>query len=448
MNHIDLKTTALGGLLALGTALGHTDEADIYQVQFSDDGNYLLTGGNGGYTLAKSGDHTGGVKIWDSASGELIQAFGQRNDLDAIFGSDYGRVGNRRWGISNFKDVVLTGSYPDGKILLLPSSLGYMADRNDVRMPDRVGAQLDIDGETVRPIDFSKFTKIHGDCGTGSAFPDFVGPIVPSENGKYAGIVVNTCHAYRLDDGERRYEYRSDLHVMDLATLEVKRSFNWVDAGLYALGVSNDGARAAFVGRDRFAVLDVDTGEKHLIENYPAGDYVIPRQFSTLKFTSDGSKLVSLDNVYDIDSGKETPLQWVSTNTRKPRRISNIKIAPDLSFFSLVVPKRSLIVFGEDGLPRSYGKADKVLLLNAHTGELIELEVTDSMTEGKRCVTDISPDSRRVAVGCKGGVLRVYDARSGDIIWKHRNPGARDRDDEYIQALTEPLELAALPTGQ
>lgn len=448
MTFFDLsKAIALACLLALGSGVGHADEADIYSVQFSDDGNYLVTGGNGGYTLATSDEHSGGIKIWDSRSGKLVNAIGNRDDLDAIFGSDYGRVGDRRWGISNFKDVVLTGSYPDGRILLLPSSLGYMARPNDVRMPDRVGAELDIHGDGFKPIDFTRFTRTRGDCGTEATLPDFIGPIVPSENGGYAGIVVNTCHLHKTAAGERE-EYTSDLHVMDLATFAVLRSFKNVDAGLYALGVSDNGERAAFVGRDRFAVLDVKTGEQHVIENYPAGDYALPRQFSTLKFSSDGSKLVSLDSVLDIDSGAETPLKWVSTETRKPRRISNIRIAPDLSYFSIVIPKRSLIVFGDDGLPQSYGEADKVVLLNAHTGEQIELNVTDSKTEGKRCVTDISPDSERVAVGCKGGVLHLYDARSGEIIWKNHNAGAKDRNDDYIQALTDPVELAMLMSAR
>jgi len=438
------KTFAVSCLLALAAAGVRADESDIYSIQFSEDGKYLITGGNGGYTLAKPEDHTGGIKIWNSASGQLVEALGRRDDLDAMFGTAYGRVGDPRWGISNFKDVVLSGSYPHGKILLLPSSLGYMADQHDVRMPDRVGAQLDIHGEHFRPIDFSKFTRVHGDCGAGAALPDFVGPIVPSENGRFAGIVVNTCHLHKTADGKTRQDYTSDLHVVNLATFDVIRSFKRVDAGLYALGISNNGQRAAFVGRDRFVVLNVRTGAERVIEHYSDGEYMIPRQFSTLKFSSDGSKLVSLDNVLDIDSGTETPLKWVSTNTRKPSRISNIKIAPDLSYFSLVVPRRSLIVFGEDGLPQSYGEADKVLLLNARTGKQIELDVTDSMTEGKRCVTDISPDSERVAVGCKGGVLRVYDARSGAIIWKNHNTGAKEKDKQYVQARSDGVDLAML----
>jgi WD40 repeat protein len=80
-------------------------------------------------------------------------------------------------------------------------------------------------------------------------------------------------------------------------------------------------------------------------------------------------------------------------------------------------------MFGDDGLPHSYGKADKVILLNTKTGERTELEVTKSMTEGKRCVTDISPDSKRVAVGCKGGLLRVYNASNGKLLWNKQNIG-------------------------
>jgi hypothetical protein len=47
------------------------------------------------------------------------------------------------------------------------------------------------------------------------------------------------------------------------------------------------------------------------------------------------------------------------------------------------------------------------------------------MTDGKRCVTDISPDSERVAVGCKGGLLRVYNARTGEMLWNKQNVGQK-----------------------
>jgi hypothetical protein len=47
------------------------------------------------------------------------------------------------------------------------------------------------------------------------------------------------------------------------------------------------------------------------------------------------------------------------------------------------------------------------------------------MTEGKRCVTDISRDSSRAAVGCKGGLLGVYHARTGKLIWHTRNIGKK-----------------------
>ena len=85
-----------------------------------------------------------------------------------------------------------------------------------------------------------------------------------------------------------------------------------------------------------------------------------------------------------------------------------------------------MITFGDDGLPRSYGKADKVVLLDTETGVRTELEITKSMTEGKRCVTDISPDSERVAVGCKGGLLRVYNARTGKLVWNKHNVGRKE----------------------
>jgi hypothetical protein len=199
-----------------------------------------------------------------------------------------------------------------------------------------------------------------------------------------------------------------------------------IDAGVYALGITDTGNRVAFVGRDQFAVIDLDSGKQSVVESYPNSEFMIPRQFSTLQFSKDGTKLISLRNIYDIATGTEQNLKWAEGEDTKPRRISSVKVAPDLSFFAIVAPKRSLITFGEDGLPQSYGKADKVLLLDTNTGVRTELEITDSMTEGKRCVTDISPDSSRVAVGCKGGLLRVYEARTGALIWNKQNLGKKE----------------------
>ena len=437
-----LISATLLGCTALTANLLHASEADIYAVQFSQDGKYLVTGGNGGYTLADGRQHSGGIKVWNSENGALVQAMGLRDDLDSIFGDQYGRVGTRRWGISNFKDVVLTGSWPNGKVVLLPSSLGHIVGGQTVDIPGFVGGYLDFENHHADRIEVKSLATEKGNCDPKTGFHDYIGPIVPSDNGRYAAIVVNTCHAARTaDDKGTRFEYRSDLHVMDLNSFKVKRSMDHIDAGVYALGISDDGRRVAFVGRDRFAVLDLDSGKQHLVESYTDGAFMIPRQFSKLQFSRDGSKLVSLRAIYDIDSGTEQKLDWTANDAKKPRRISSVKIAPDLSFFAIVMPKRSLITFGDDGLPRSFGKADKVVLMDTRTGKRTELEITDSLTEGKRCVTDISPDSKRVAVGCKGGLLRVYDARSGELIWKKHNLGRKASDNNLIQAGLDPLDM-------
>lgn len=418
------KTTALSLALLCNTALASED--DIYTVHFSADGKHIITGGAGGFTLSDEDKYTGGIKIWNSQTGALVEALGQRSDLNSIFGTQYGRVGDTRWGISNFKDVVLTGSYPDGKVLLLPSSLGRMVDNKNEQMPDFIGGYFDLGKHRTQRIELSQLAADKGNCDPKTGFHDYVGPIVPSSNGRYAAIVVNTCKAV-LDGKDRQvgFEYRSDLHVVDLANFSIIKTVNKLDAGVYALGITDSGDRVAWVGRDQFAVLDIDSGKRHLVESYPDSAFMIPRQFSTLQFSKDGNKLVSLRNIYDIKSGSEKTLKWADTDAKKPMRISNISVAPDLSYFAMVIPKRSLIMFGDDGLPKSYGKADKVVLMDTVSGKRTDLEITQSMTEGKRCVTDISPDSERVAVGCKGGLLRVYNARSGEMLWKKQNIGQK-----------------------
>lgn len=441
------KTAALGMTLVSATATA--TEADIYSIQFSEDGKYLVTGGSGGFTLADNEKHSGGIKIWNSETGTLVEALGQRSDLDEIFGNDYGRVGNRRWGISNFKDVVLTGSYPNGKILLLPSSLGHMINNDHVQMPDFIGGYLDFSGNHAARIELAQLTAKKGDCDPKTGFHDYVGPVVPSDNGKYAAIVVNTCKATAVkDDQQVGFEYTSDLHIMDLAGFKIIKSVKHIDAGVYALGIADSGNRVAFVGRDQFAVIDVDSGKRRVVEAYKDSEFIIPRQFSSLEFSKDGNKLISLRNIYDIETGTEKNLKWAESDAKKPRRISSVKVAPDMSYFAIVVPKRSLITFGDDGLPHSYGKADKVMLLDTETGARTELEITESMTEGKRCVTDISPDSMRVAVGCKGGLLRVYEARTGKLIWNKQNIGQK-QDNGLMQVQHDAFDqmLALLDGG-
>ncbi len=433
------KTTALS--LALLSGAAQASEADIYAIHFSEDGKHLITGGAGGYTLAPDVEHTGGIKIWDAETGKLVEALGDRKDLDNIFGAQYGRVGNRRWGISNFKDVVLTGTYPNGKVLLLPSSLGRITSSTKGQLPDFIGGYMDFSGKQSARIELSDIAAKGGNCDPKTGFHDYVGPIVPSNNGKFAAIVVNTCTAKTNDkDQQVAFEYQSDLHIMDLGRFEITRTIEHIDAGVYALGITDNGKRVAFVGRDQFAVIDTEDNKRHVVETYPPSQFMIPRQFSSLQFSRDGKQLISLRNIYDIETGVERPLKWAEGGARKPRRISSVRVSPDLSFFAIVMPKRSLITFGDDGLPHSYGKADKVVLLSTATGERTELEITDSMTEGKRCVTDISPDSQRVAVGCKGGLLRVYDAHTGKLIWNKQNIGRKSDNGLMHVEYDDPLD--------
>jgi len=425
--------------LSLFTGTLSATEEDIYSIQFSEDGKHLITGGAGGFTLADYQKHSGGIKIWNSETGVLEAALGQRSDLDKLFGEQYGRVGSRRWGISNFKDVVLTGSYPNGKVVVLPSSLGRLVNNDHVQMPEFIGGYMDFSARRANRIELSQLSGEKGNCDPDTGVHDYIGPVVPSDNGHYAAVVVNTCHKTTDTDDHAGFEYRSDLHVMDLTEIKVVKSIKHIDAGVYALGITDDGNRIAFVGRDRFAIVDVDSDRQRVVESYQDSEFSIPRQFSTLQFSKDGNKLISLRNIYDIETGTEQALKWAENEAKKPARISNVTVAPDLSYFAIVMPKRSMIMFGEDGLPHSYGKADEIVLLNTENGERTELEVTKSMIEGKRCVTDISPDSARVAVGCKGGLLRVYDARTGNLIWNKRNNGQK-HDNGLMQVEYDSLE--------
>lgn len=398
---------------------------DIYAVQFSADGKHLVTGGSGGHSMEYDKNFSGGIKLWDVGSGKLVKAFGQQADIQTIFGEQHGRVGKRRWNIHSFKDIVVSGNYPDGKVVLLPSSLGRIQDRRDVKLPDLIGGYFNLDSKQPARIPLRADSQGKR-CGADNAY-EFIGPVAASDNGRYAAVVVNTCKS----ENDREVpiaQYDSTLHIVDLTDLGIERTVEKLDSGVYAIGVANQGDRVAYVGRDRFAVMDLDDNDRQVIEEYPGAVYQVPRQFSTLYFNENASRLVSLHFIYDIENGTEKELAWGEDSAVNKGRTSAVSVSPDLSYFVLVKPKRSFITFDDKGLPRSYGKADKVFVVDVQTGEERELAVTDARTEGKRCSTDISPDSRRVAVACAGGLIKVFDASSGNLVWEQRNVGYKRED--------------------
>lgn len=409
----------------LGLSQAQAGAEDIYAVQFSADGKHLVTGGSGGHSLEYDENFSGGIKLWDVGSGKLVRAFGQQADIQTIFGEQHGRVGKRRWNIHSFKDIVVSGNYPDGKVVLLPSSLGRIQDRSEVQLPDLIGGYFNLNGKQPARIPLTANSQAKG-CGADSAY-EFIGPVAASDNGRYAAVVVNTCKAGN-DRQVPIAQYDSTLHIVDLQDMSIRRTVEDLDSGLYAIGVANQGNRIAYVGRDRFAVMDLDSRERQVIEEYPDAVYQVPRQFSTLYFNEEATRLVSLHYIYDIETGNEKELAWSEDSAVNKGRTSAVSVAPDLSYFVLVKPKRSFITFDDKGLPRSYGKADKVFMVNIQTGEERELKVTDARTEGKRCATDISPDSRRVAVACAGGLIKVFDASSGNLVWEQRNVGYKRHD--------------------
>jgi WD40 repeat protein len=425
----------------------HANDA-IYAVQFSEDGKFLVTGGAGGNTPQL--EQSGGIKLWNVADGKLVKAFGEQNDLDSIFGAEYGSVGKRRWGIDSFKDIVLTGSYPDGKIVVLPSSLGRLDDARNVQLPGIIGGYMDFTSEESNRIPLEHKTAAARTCGDDNAAYEYIGPVVASENGRYAAVVVNTCKP-KLEPNIPVAQYDSTLHIMDLRSLKITQSYPKIDSGVYAAGITNDGARVAFVGRNQFAVIDTKTGGQRVVEQYQDAVFQLPRQFSALYFNDLGTKLVSLHYVYDIESGKETAFTWKDDSVINKGRTASVKVAPDMSYFVLVKPKKSLVVFGEDGLPTSFGKADRVVVVDTKTGGERDLPVSDLRTEGKNCVTDISPDSRRVAVACMGGILKVFDVVSGNLVWEQRNVGFKQEklNKNLIQVRNgmDWLQLAQLDTA-
>ncbi|HEY9150285.1 MAG TPA: hypothetical protein VIQ75_05705, partial [Gammaproteobacteria bacterium] len=73
-------------LSLLGTCNAFAEDANIYSIQFTEDGKHLVTGGSSGLLAGPRDDYTGGIKVWEANTGELVQAMGQQEDLDAVFG--------------------------------------------------------------------------------------------------------------------------------------------------------------------------------------------------------------------------------------------------------------------------------------------------------------------------------------------------------------------------
>lgn len=426
-----LPTLALTVLTSIGQT--YADDADIYAIKFSDDGNYLVTGGYAGDKASYDNEFSGGIKIWDANSGIFIKGFGQLSNLNSIFGASYGRMGVPTLPISNFRDIVISGSYPNGRIIVLPNSLGRFETASATSAPSFIGGIFN-----VASGDGQRLSLLHGEsgnknCGKTKNPKDYIGPVVASENGHFAAIVVNTC---RLEPDQAngkdavRAEYDSSMFVMDLKTFAVTKYMHNIDAGVYALGIANNGQRVAYVGTHSFSVVDTDTLKTRVVENYPNAEFKMPFQFSQLYFSSDASKLVSLRYVYDIDKGVETQLNWKNAALdAKASKITSMKVSPDMRFYLLVMQHSPLIQFDADG--QAFVKEprhDSVGIMDAKTGKMHLLEISDPDLAANYCVTDISRDSKRIAVGCLGGLLKTFDVATGKTLWGNRNVGYKNRN--------------------
>jgi WD40 repeat protein len=398
---------------------------DIFSVKFSPDGRHLITGG-------------GGIRVWDSTSGALVRELGGAGQLDHLFGAEYSRIGAGA-PLTSFRDLVVNGSYPEGKIIVLPSSLSRTAINNVNTAPDFIGGYFPLSGATGKRIGLDQQTPATHCAGAGRG-KDYIGPVVASGNGRYAAVVVNTCPTARAGAAANP---SAALYVVNLDTLAVSHSRARIDAGVYALGISNDGSRVAYVGAESFSVLDLAATKDHLLERYDGAAYQPPEQYNTLTFTDDGRKLVSLRHIYDIETGHEQRHAWHNPALeRLSRRISNVRISPDQHHFVLVRRNPPLLTVDEAGISHvKTPRHDMVMLLDAKNGKQRPLAVSEPGLPAQDCVTDVSPDSRRVAVGCKRGVLKIFDLASGALLWQNHAAGQQDKPAARM------LQVRAAPPG-
>ncbi len=456
-----LPTLAMTLLASIGPV--HADDADIYAIKFSDDGKYLVTGGYAGDKASYDNDFSGGIKVWDAGNGSFIKGFGQLSNLNHIFGASYGRMGVPTLPISNFRDIIVSGSYPNGRIIVLPNSLGRFNSASATTAPSFIGGYFDLDSGVGQRLSLIHGASGNKNCGNSNHPKDFIGPVVASENGHYAAIVLNTC---RLEPGKndgkgaKNAEYDSSMYVMNLTTFAVTKYLHNIDDGVYALGIANNGQRVAYVGTHSFSIVDTDTLKTHVVEKYPNAEFKMPFQFSQLYFSGDASKLVSLHYVYDIDKGVEKQLNWKNAALdAKASKITSMKVSPDMKYYLLVMQHSPLIQFDADG--QAFVKEprhDSVGIMDAKTGKMKLLEISDPDLVANYCVTDISRDSKRVAVGCLGGLLKTFDAATGKTLWGNRNVGYKNKiviPDHLKQVMNTPFQgmniagqsVAELPAG-
>ena len=414
----------------------------LFAVRFSEDGRYLATGGSAGNQLFHDQTFAGGIKIWDIEEKKLVKSFGQLSELHQIFGDNYSRVTRKQKNIVNFKDIVFNGSFPQGKVVLLPSSL-VQIDQADIRAPSFIGATYGMENTQSNPILFNHGKLGSKKCGysTKGAY-DFIGPMVASSNGRYAAVVVNTCGSDHGETATSDLQYHSSLYVVDLNDNRVINTFPNIDAGVYGLGVSNNGARVVFVGANHFQAIDVADGKSYPIAKYDNEIFTMPQQFSSLLLSEDGKQLISLRYSYDIENGLEHALPWKNEQVEQAKRVSVLKIARNQQFFVLVLPKKSTLAFGEQGAAYAKNAGDTVLIMDATSGKSMPLVMgNEKETSFSNCVADISPDDSTVAVACNQGRVRIFDAASAEVVWQQDDIGrneSRKTNNQFIQALLEP----------
>jgi WD40 repeat protein len=454
MDVFRLATRALTLCACIAPGAVSADDADIYAIKFSQDGKYLVTGGAAGNNTAYDKSFSGGVKIWNSDTGALIKGFGQLSHLNEVFGTNYGRMGVPTLAINNYRDIVINGSYPNGRIIVLPTSLGTFTKARSTTAPEFIGGYFNLnggsDGNQLQRLAMNHGEEGQENCGTTRNPKDYIGPIVASDDGGYAAMVVNTCRV-PASTGDKngkdvQVTYDSSLFVIDLSSFSMVKYFHHIDTGVHALGISNNGKHVAYVGAQSFTVLDVEGQGHRVIEKYQDTRFSIPMQFSELFFSEDGKKLVSLRNIYNIETGEEQALHWKNEMVAKARgRMTSVKVSPDLKYFALVMTETPRVNMDKDGnIVIKEARHDSVVLMDTQTGKTRELDISDQDLVGKFCTTDISNDSQRVAIGCMNGIVKVFNANTGNMIWGNRNVGYKNKVPAHLMQVRD---TTADPSG-
>jgi len=374
---------------------GHSDA--IRAVAFSRDGKLLATGGE---------DNT--IKLWNVATGRLIQNFEGHTDFvrSIVFssaGNTFASGGNDRsvntWDINSGKLIHSHQFHSD-----LVTSLDYSRDGRTIASASHDGHIKLWDASSGNLID------------TLGDDTDGINAIAFSPDGK---VIASGG-------------FDKKVHLWDVKTRSEIRSFGKHSEAINAVAFSPDGRRVASAGNDK-AIRIWDSGTGSLAVSFEG----LAATISAIVFSPDGKTLVSTGKdraitIYDLDSRKS-----IGSLQGHSLEITCVALSPDgktiasgsrdqtarlwdkssgkliYSLEGHSSPVTTVAVSPDGGIIASANRKGALCFWESDSGRLIR-----SIDAHRPEVTSIafSPDSKSIVSGGLDKILKIWDSGSGKLI--------------------------------